>query len=521
MMHLRLASLVALALLAAEADAFAQLFLDQRLTVESFDGYAGAGFAPAPGAGQLDSDAWRLGGDDICDFGATCTGGDFANGASAGDVTAGGLYAFTVQASNPAYGWQAASGAMTPGVITLRMVNDTGATITDASFEYSLWVRNIENSSQSVSFAYSTDDATYVPVAALSQDTPTTAGANAWVETRLEASVTGLSIADGASLYFQWSTDDASGSGGRDEIAIDDVTVRVPGCGDAVVGGGENCDDGDETDGQGCLDDCSGVASGWECVTTTTSVCTDIDECLAGTDTCMANSTCDNTPGSYQCPCNAGWEGDGQVGCTDIDECATGADDCDLNAACGNVDGDFTCTCLDGWEGNGQTCSNIDECALGLDDCGAGNLCIDDEPFWDCACDNGFDWDGAACIDIDECGEGLAECDANATCDNFAGGFSCDCDVGFEGDGLSCTATDTDGDGVPFNEDNCPGDANPDQADSDGDGRGDVCDFVDDNASDEDSGGCGCQSSRSGGSLLTVMLLGLAVIPLRRRRRQS
>jgi Thrombospondin type 3 repeat len=37
-------------------------------------------------------------------------------------------------------------------------------------------------------------------------------------------------------------------------------------------------------------------------------------------------------------------------------------------------------------------------------------------------------------------------------------------------------ATDTDGDGVPDSEDNCPNDANPDQADADQDGLGNACD---------------------------------------------
>ncbi len=35
---------------------------------------------------------------------------------------------------------------------------------------------------------------------------------------------------------------------------------------------------------------------------------------------------------------------------------------------------------------------------------------------------------------------------------------------------------DKDGDGVPNDFDNCPNDPNPDQEDSDGDGRGDACD---------------------------------------------
>ena len=41
---------------------------------------------------------------------------------------------------------------------------------------------------------------------------------------------------------------------------------------------------------------------------------------------------------------------------------------------------------------------------------------------------------------------------------------------------LAPTVTDSDGDGVPDDEDNCPDDANADQADADGDGLGNVCD---------------------------------------------
>ena len=43
------------------------------------------------------------------------------------------------------------------------------------------------------------------------------------------------------------------------------------------------------------------------------------------------------------------------------------------------------------------------------------------------------------------------------------------------------TPTDTDGDGVADNSDNCPNDANADQADGDSDGLGDACDDTDDN----------------------------------------
>ena len=78
----------------------------------------------------------------------------------------------------------------------------------------------------------------------------------------------------------------------------------LPTCGDGVQDTGEACDDGDTLDGDKCTADC-----------------TDIDECIAGTDNCDTNATCTNTVGSFTCACNNGYAGDG-VTCTDIDGCA-------------------------------------------------------------------------------------------------------------------------------------------------------------------------------------------------------
>lgn len=66
-------------------------------------------------------------------------------------------------------------------------------------------------------------------------------------------------------------------------------------------------------------------------------------------------------------------------------------------------------------------------------------------------------------------------------------------------------APDGDGDGAADAEDNCPDEANADQADSDGNGVGDVCAPP---PTDQTSmGGCGCGNGLDGIMLMPMMLL--------------
>src|SRR5215217_5519129 len=134
-------------------------------------------------------------------------------------------------------------------------------------------------------------------------------------------------------------------------------------CGDGVIGGVEVCDDGNQLSGDGCNSVCQ-LEPGYTCAGQPT-VCTDIDECAAGTDNCNENAACTNIGGSFTCACNAGYEGDG-VTCTNIDECA--ASPCLNGGTCIDGVGSFTCKCAPTYEGNiCQSCSGT------LADCNANS----------------------------------------------------------------------------------------------------------------------------------------------------
>lgn len=188
------------------------------------------GFQPAPTAGRLNSNAWAITGwsDGDLAFGGTriTTGTDYRRGASAVPVTTGGIYSFTgTGITGNAFGIQPGGSDWAPGTMTMRMVNNTGSTLTQIQVAYNAYYRNDQGYSSSFNFSYSSDDVTYTPVPALNVTSPAAATGTNWVQQPRSTTISGLSVPNGASFYIRWSGNDVSGSGSRDEFALDDIVV--------------------------------------------------------------------------------------------------------------------------------------------------------------------------------------------------------------------------------------------------------------------------------------------------------
>jgi hypothetical protein len=176
----------------------------------------------------------------------------------------------------------------------------------------------------------------------------------------------------------------------------------------------------------------------------------------------------------------------------DIDNCSgisnTGQADIDLDGVGDDCDNCFNTPNSDqfdnDFDGAGDAC---DACPLdAADDADGDGLCADVDICPDNPANPDDDGD-LVCDDFDNC-LGLSNPDQNdADGDNI--GDDCDTcsndpDNDADGDGI-CGDVDTcpfdadndiDGDGLCADVDNCPNDPNPDQADFDEDGNGDVCD---------------------------------------------
>lgn len=199
------------------------------LYFEDFQSFTGAGFAPIPEAGQLDSDIIIANGFSFgsLDYGSTQTTDDYARGLDVGgDVGTGGIYAFDVDgAGNIALGVQPTASDFTPGEFDLRIENTTGASLNNFMISYGIYVNNNENRSGSLNFSYSTDNITYTPVASLDYTSNEASDALGFININRSGSFS-ATVASGAFIYIRFEGDDVSGSNSRDEFAIDNILLE-------------------------------------------------------------------------------------------------------------------------------------------------------------------------------------------------------------------------------------------------------------------------------------------------------
>ncbi|XP_069064594.1 latent-transforming growth factor beta-binding protein 2 isoform X3 [Pleurodeles waltl] len=177
---------------------------------------------------------------------------------------------------------------------------------------------------------------------------------------------------------------------------------------------------------------CQACEEGYQ-ITADRLMCRDIDECADPASNCHGGD-CINTPGSYTCLCQSGFELINGTHCEDINECLT-ADVCGPNGECLNSNGSYFCLCATGYSNaaGGVSCEDVDECS-DESSC-TGGQCLNSEGSYRCICDSGFRHSAETlhCVDVDECSDyGDAVC-GSWRCQNTLGSYRClmGCQPGF------------------------------------------------------------------------------------------
>lgn len=197
--------------------------------VEDFDSYRGLGFSATPNAGQLDSNTYRAMGFSSGDgtFGGEFTTLDFARGTSAGGVSTGGAYAFEVAAGDYAMGVQPTDDDFTPGTLTIRILNQTGVTLTHLDVTADALLYNDQDRSTLWSFQGSLVDLdpTYTTFRTL-QSPQAADSSPAWSSQSVGGVISlGPGVADGGEIFIRVLGADAGGSGSRDEFALNNFSI--------------------------------------------------------------------------------------------------------------------------------------------------------------------------------------------------------------------------------------------------------------------------------------------------------
>jgi cysteine-rich repeat protein len=172
-----------------------------------------------------------------------------------------------------------------------------------------------------------------------------------------------------------------------------------PSCGDGVVDTGEDCDDGNTVEGDGCENDCT-----YSCESSTE--CDDDNDCN-GTESCTDHACEDGTPPADGTPCTLPTGGGGvcrSEACV-ATSCGDGVEDTGEECDDGNTDDTDAClsTCQDASCGDGFV-------QTGVETCDDGNTVPDDGCETDCS---------YSCTTDTECDD-LESCNGGETCDTTA-----------------------------------------------------------------------------------------------------
>ena len=76
---------------------------------------------------------------------------------------------------------------------------------------------------------------------------------------------------------------------------------------------------------------------------------------------------CVDTPGTYICECDEGFEIVGES-CNNVNECNQHGT-CEAGQKCIDTVGSYTCLCNDGFSEGINSCDDTDECAIGEHNC--------------------------------------------------------------------------------------------------------------------------------------------------------
>ncbi len=205
--------------------------------------FLGTGFQPVPSSGRLDSDAWALEYDNPAattpnwNYGFTAIAGQPAQGTSTGNEQDGGIYSFSGGAiTGQSLGIVPSGSYFGNGYVKLKLVNNTGNIIQTVNLDYNLYDYNLEDRSSSVevkldyngvigdgnSFDYTHN------ISSLDYASPSTGDLiPTFIQHAMGQLITGLYIEPGDFFELIWTVEDISGSGKRDEFALDDIVVNV------------------------------------------------------------------------------------------------------------------------------------------------------------------------------------------------------------------------------------------------------------------------------------------------------